>query len=185
MQGLERAKILFIAGFGPIVRDTDASRKLYDKTLEIPFKEEEGGYLHTDGLPGAKTFALSCGRVLFWQEHMAGSFAGAPGLARVRCSERREGHCGARIDGLSNAYQEQAGAMGSDSEPVPGLRWNPGRAYLYSVDARKEVAGSQSKVRSQISRTEILHGWLSISKPISPGWLLTESLLSSMKTAIN
>jgi hypothetical protein len=59
--------------------------------------------------------------------------------------------------------------MGSDSEPVPGLRWNPGRAYLYSVDAGKEVAGSQSKVRSQMSRTEILHGWLSISKPISPG----------------
>ena len=32
-----------------------------------------------------------------------------------------------------------------------------------------------------MSRTEILHGWLSISKPMSPGWLLTESLLSSMK----
>jgi hypothetical protein len=31
-----------------------------------------------------------------------------------------------------------------------------------------------------MSRTEILHGWLSISKPIRPGWLLTESLLSSM-----
>ena len=92
-----------------------------------------------------------------------------PGLARVRCRERREGHCGTRIDGLSNADQEQAGTMGSDSEPVPGLRWNPGRAYLYSVDAGKEVAGSQSKVRSQMSRTEILHGWLSISKPIRPG----------------
>jgi hypothetical protein len=26
--------------------------------LAIPFKEENGGYLHTDGLEGAKTFAL-------------------------------------------------------------------------------------------------------------------------------
>lgn len=58
MQGLENIKILFIAGFGPIVRDVDTSRKLYAKALEIPFKEEDGGYLHTDGLQGAKTFAL-------------------------------------------------------------------------------------------------------------------------------
>jgi catechol 2,3-dioxygenase-like lactoylglutathione lyase family enzyme len=58
MQGLEKVRILFIAGFGPIVRDVDTSRKLYAKALDIPFKEEDGGYLHTDGLQGAKTFAL-------------------------------------------------------------------------------------------------------------------------------
>jgi hypothetical protein len=58
MQGLEKIRVLFIAGFGPIVRDADASRKLYLKTLEIPFKEESGGYLHTDALQGAKEFAL-------------------------------------------------------------------------------------------------------------------------------
>ena len=48
MQGLEKIRILFIAGFGPIVRDVDTSRKLYAKALDIPFKEEDGGYLHTD-----------------------------------------------------------------------------------------------------------------------------------------
>lgn len=58
MQGLEKTKILFIAGFGPIVRDMDASRKLYAGALEIPFKEETGGYLHTSALQGAKEFAL-------------------------------------------------------------------------------------------------------------------------------
>jgi hypothetical protein len=58
MPGPEKIRILFIAGFGPIVRDTDASRKLYVKALEIPFKEESGGYLHTDALQGAKEFAL-------------------------------------------------------------------------------------------------------------------------------
>jgi hypothetical protein len=58
MQGLEKIKILFIAGFGPIARDIDATRKLYATALEIPFKEEPGGYLHTDALPGAKHFAL-------------------------------------------------------------------------------------------------------------------------------
>jgi catechol 2,3-dioxygenase-like lactoylglutathione lyase family enzyme len=58
MHGLEKTKVLFIAGFGPIVSDVAASRELYSGTLAIPFKEEEGGYLHTDALQGAKTFAL-------------------------------------------------------------------------------------------------------------------------------
>ncbi len=58
IQGAEELKILFIAGFGPIVRDPDASRKLYGKTLGISFKEETGSYVHTSALQGAKEFAL-------------------------------------------------------------------------------------------------------------------------------
>lgn len=58
MQGLEKIRILFIAGFGPIVCDVDAGRKLYGKALQISFKEESGGYLHTDALQGANHFAL-------------------------------------------------------------------------------------------------------------------------------
>jgi hypothetical protein len=50
--------VLFIAGFGPIVRDAAASHRLYKQNLGISFKEESGGYLHTEGLKGAKTFAL-------------------------------------------------------------------------------------------------------------------------------
>ena len=50
--------ILFIAGFGPIVREPADSRKLYSDTLGIHFKEESGEYLHTEALKGAKTFAL-------------------------------------------------------------------------------------------------------------------------------
>jgi hypothetical protein len=51
-------KVLFVAGFGPIVQEGGASRKLYQETLGISFKEEQGGYLHTDALEGAKSFAL-------------------------------------------------------------------------------------------------------------------------------
>jgi len=50
--------ILFIAGFGPIVRDVASSRKLYGDVMRIPFKEESGEYLHTESLSGAKSFAL-------------------------------------------------------------------------------------------------------------------------------
>jgi hypothetical protein len=51
-------QVLFVAGFGPIVRDTATSRKLYGEALGIPFKEESDGYLHTEALKGVKTFAL-------------------------------------------------------------------------------------------------------------------------------
>ena len=58
MQDSAKLKALFIAGFGPIVRDTGESRKLYGDVLGIPFKEEPDGYLHTEAVPGAKSFAL-------------------------------------------------------------------------------------------------------------------------------
>jgi catechol 2,3-dioxygenase-like lactoylglutathione lyase family enzyme len=58
MQEIEKLEPLFIAGFGPIVRDAVASRKLYKDTFGISFKEENGGYLHTEALNGAKSFAL-------------------------------------------------------------------------------------------------------------------------------
>jgi catechol 2,3-dioxygenase-like lactoylglutathione lyase family enzyme len=51
-------KVLFIAGFGPIVRDKNESAELYRQVFGIAFKEENGGYLHTEDLKGAKTFAL-------------------------------------------------------------------------------------------------------------------------------
>jgi catechol 2,3-dioxygenase-like lactoylglutathione lyase family enzyme len=58
MAGIDNIQVLFIAGFGPIVRDAAASRKLYGQLLHIPFKEERGGYLHTEVLKGANSFAL-------------------------------------------------------------------------------------------------------------------------------
>jgi catechol 2,3-dioxygenase-like lactoylglutathione lyase family enzyme len=58
MQQLNSVRVLFIAGFGPVVRDRAPARRLYGAVLGIPFKEESGGYLHTESLQGAKTFAL-------------------------------------------------------------------------------------------------------------------------------
>ncbi len=58
MQQLNSIRVLFIAGLGPVVRDTTPARKFYGTVLGIPFKEESGRYLHTESLEGAKTFAL-------------------------------------------------------------------------------------------------------------------------------
>jgi len=58
MNKIGNLNILFVAGFGPIVADREPSRKLYQQTFGIPFKEENGGYLHTGALEGVKSFAL-------------------------------------------------------------------------------------------------------------------------------
>ena len=58
MQYPNNVGILFVAGFGPIVADRSTSRALYADVLGIAFKEEKDGYLHTESLDGAKTFAL-------------------------------------------------------------------------------------------------------------------------------
>ncbi len=58
MTGIAKLKVLFIAGFGLIVDETGKSRKLYRDVLGIDFKEESDGYLHTEAVPGARTFAL-------------------------------------------------------------------------------------------------------------------------------
>ncbi|HEX3866356.1 MAG TPA: VOC family protein [Gemmatimonadaceae bacterium] len=58
MQSSETLKVLFVLGFGPIVRDTTESRRLYEESFGIRFKEESGDYLHTESLEGAKSFAL-------------------------------------------------------------------------------------------------------------------------------
>lgn len=58
MQATSNLKVLFIAGFGPIVRDAEASRTLYRDVLGISFKEDGEGYMHTEAVTGAKSFAL-------------------------------------------------------------------------------------------------------------------------------
>jgi hypothetical protein len=76
MQGPRNIKILFIAGFGPIVREEAKSRKLYGEALGIPFKEETDGYLHTEALRAQKV--LPCGRFLRRRSPVLAKIPGNP-----------------------------------------------------------------------------------------------------------
>jgi len=49
MKTPKNIEVLFVAGFGPIVRDPAASRKFYSEALGLAFKEDTNGYLHTGG----------------------------------------------------------------------------------------------------------------------------------------
>ena len=51
-------KVLFVAGFGPIISDMQKSAAFYRDNLGLSFQEEADGYFHTEELQGAKTFAL-------------------------------------------------------------------------------------------------------------------------------
>ncbi|HEX6138918.1 MAG TPA: VOC family protein [Candidatus Limnocylindria bacterium] len=48
----------FVAGFGPIVRDTEASRAFWGSGLGIGLVEAAPGYWTNDDLDGVKAFAL-------------------------------------------------------------------------------------------------------------------------------
>ena len=50
-------KVLFVAGFGPIVRDVTESHKFYLDALGLSF-QKEGDYLQTEKLDGVKHLAL-------------------------------------------------------------------------------------------------------------------------------
>ena len=58
MKNPANIKVLFIAGFGPIVQNQKASKELYVDNLGLSFKEMDGGYLHTEEIEGTKAFAL-------------------------------------------------------------------------------------------------------------------------------
>lgn len=51
-------KISFVAGFGPIVRNPQASRAFWEAVMGIPMDEISTDYYGTDDLEGVKAFAL-------------------------------------------------------------------------------------------------------------------------------
>ena len=51
-------RVLFIAGFAPIVRDPSAARAFYASTLGVEFEGGQGDYFFTDKLAGAKHFGV-------------------------------------------------------------------------------------------------------------------------------
>jgi len=50
-------RTMFIAGFGPIVRDLEASRSFYESTLGLAL-EGDGDYRHSESMDGCRHFAL-------------------------------------------------------------------------------------------------------------------------------
>ena len=51
-------RVLFIAGFAPIVRDPGAARAFYTGALGLNFEGGQGDYVFTDKLAGAKHFGV-------------------------------------------------------------------------------------------------------------------------------
>jgi hypothetical protein len=71
-------KVLFVAGYGPIITETKESLAFYRDSLGLSFTEEADSYFHTEALEGVKQFALwplsqaaqSCFGVNEWPTHL-------------------------------------------------------------------------------------------------------------------
>lgn len=79
-------KVLFIAGFGPIITDQKASEHLYRDLLRLPLEPIEGydDYLYSHTVDGVKHFAL-------WPLDKVPSPASAKTSGRSICPYRRPG----------------------------------------------------------------------------------------------
>lgn len=53
---MDHIDVLFVAGFGPIIRDFDAGTRLYKDVLGLPLEGDD--YLNTNRVDGVKEFAL-------------------------------------------------------------------------------------------------------------------------------
>ena len=52
-------KVVFVAGFGPLVKDKSASEAFYRDALALPLQQQPGGgYYHAETLDGVRHFAL-------------------------------------------------------------------------------------------------------------------------------
>ena len=60
MTDLGELKVVFVAGFGPIVKDPQASQALYVDALKLPLeaRPEDPDYFHGEALDGVRHFAL-------------------------------------------------------------------------------------------------------------------------------
>ena len=57
-------KVLFVAGFGPIVSDMQESAAFYRDSLGLSFQEEADGYFHTEDLQGVMWISIGKARIL-------------------------------------------------------------------------------------------------------------------------
>ena len=59
MSGISGLKVVFVAGFGPLVKDPAASKAFYVDVLGLPLEQQAGGgYYHGEKLDGVRHFAL-------------------------------------------------------------------------------------------------------------------------------
>jgi catechol 2,3-dioxygenase-like lactoylglutathione lyase family enzyme len=77
---IDGLKVLFVAGFGPLVRDPQASKSFYVDTLGLPLEAmpDDPLYFHGETLGGVRHFALwplplaaeSCFGTRAWPDHL-------------------------------------------------------------------------------------------------------------------
>ena len=105
MSGISGLKVVFVAGFGPLVKDPAASNAFYVDALGLPLEQQAGGgYYHGEKLDGVRHFALwplsEAAQSCFGADSLAGERGRAAFLARVRRrrrGDRNRGAEGARV----------------------------------------------------------------------------------------
>jgi hypothetical protein len=111
-------EVLFVVGFGPIVKDVSANVALFRDTLGLPVNAgaEQPDYFTTSKVDGVKNFAM-------WPLYRAAqSCFGRPApTAWIKFDVADIEAAGRTLEGarISAARGDPAGAMGPDRHPIP------------------------------------------------------------------
>lgn len=134
-------KVLFVAGFGPIVENAAPSKASYADALALPLlsSPDEPDYLHTEKVNRVRHFALwplasaarSCFGADVWPAEMPKPTAWIEfDVEDVRPGERR---VAARRLPAARRFAHRA--LGTNGHPVPQPGGAAGRPDVYPVDA--------------------------------------------------
>ena len=154
MTDLSELKVVFVAGFGPIVRDPQASQALYVGALGLPLQSrpEDPGYFHGETLDGVRHFALwharECRAVLLRHGELAARCAGAARLDRVRRRGCSSGECRAETARLHTARRHARRALGTNGDTTTQPRKSARRPHVHAMAALMEkLPGRRSRSR--------------------------------------
>ena len=110
-------KVLFVAGFGPVVRDPHASKAFYVDTLQfLEARPDDPDYFHSEKLDGVRHFALwplalaaeSCFGTSIWPDRVVDP-AFMVGVRRRGRGDRDTGLEGSRIHPVVDCRKEPWG----------------------------------------------------------------------------
>jgi hypothetical protein len=156
MDQIGDVQVRFIAGFGPIVREPAASRKLYSQALGIGFKEEDGGYLHTEALKGANSFALwplsQAAQSCFGKDSWPAEIAPPQSWLEFDVDSVEEATAALESKGYRMLVKNKKRAVGPDGKPFLGARRIIDRDHIYAVDAGRSLETATGR-RSRPPRT--------------------------------
>ena len=151
-------QISFVAGFGPIVRDTDDARRFWGEGLGIGLEEAAPGYWTNDDLEGVRAFALwplsQAAQATFGTDAWPAELPTPQAWIELDVASPEavaDAVRGARRGGPPDPARGTGGAVGPDDLAHAEPRGDAGGGDLHPLDA--SLQGRRNRLAARYHRT--------------------------------